>query len=1259
MRIRTRLICPALLALIWIPRISGAESGQPRELLFLPWNDAGGRSVEYRADVTGRFGPQSFRVAPDGSSVTVLDATGGSLKTFRGGELVLSVPAPDRSRDFVVGPTGDPIFLLHDRLLSQRDGIAVGEYALEAGPAGVAAIDKREGTLVLRFHDGNWKFLASDLTPAKRSFVAESGDYRYQARRSSSSRAELQRIGPDGQVEDTLRLDVPTRDLGSLRVIGIDGQRRLFVDMNLIEQQVPLRVRREVWILAESGSVLGRIRIPTHYYTRIFRDLELHSNGDLYHMISAENGIHVFRWRAEDVLGRSVPGEYGGRFPERVHYNLEVAEGEYESEAAFVPTPGKSMTDVTVTRSQAIATGDTYVQHPWTATAANLSDGVETAPDGDLVQTPSWIVIGANQTVPYKWGGFDSLAGFDSGIAVGHYAGDIHTDGPSDYARGVDCSGFVSRCWNLVSHYTTRMMDDPDYGPITLPYASWAEIQAGDAIHRPGHVRMAVDGLQDGSFLVLESAGSATDWRVGYSVYTLAELEDYSPRYYIGMDGAPGVTTIVSTASGSWTAGSTWVGGVVPTAAENVLIAAGHTISVDDADAECRSLFFGGDDALIDMNANSLLSVYGDFTIHSASHVAFSAGWSATDAHLRFAGPADQTLGGFSTSGGSTSLRDVIVDKEGGRLTTQGNGMRLGIQNSLEIVNGVFELAPGDDLEGRWASSGNYQDNTLPDIIVRSGGEFCLLDGDGAHHIRSSDAAAPIGTVTVFGRAEFRDASSLLISLEAVDVEDGGLLVTNLGMGGGEFDCGPVHVKAGGELENYTTVDPWGASASVTIDAGGLYDTKASVTIFPAAFTDNGTVRYSRIASTDQIVADRNYNNLEISSDADNVKSWTVGADRSITDGLTVNNGATLVLVATAPQAVTVGQQLFLTSGILDNSDLDVALTMADAARVQRATGQIVASPQFAGQVDVRYTSTVAQVTTGPELPAVPGVIDDFTVSGTQGVVLARDVVVSGVCTTSGSALITGSHTLNLADEASLVELPGATVVGTVTALRDVPQTVGEDFGGIGLEIVAAAAAPGLTTVVRTTGTARSVGALDGILRSFQVVPANNTGLDATLVFHYDDTELNGLSESSLALFEDEGGGWSRTGSTLDPDANTLTVTGEAGIGELTAAEGGGSDVDDERLPVRTEITSIHPNPFNPTTKVLVSLRATGPVEVVIFDIRGRRVRTLQRGIMERGIHELTWRGRNEAGESAATGTYFCRMIADGEVRTSKMMLIR
>jgi len=362
------------------------------------------------------------------------------------------------------------------------------------------------------------------------------------------------------------------------------------------------------------------------------------------------------------------------------------------------------------------------------------------------------------------------------------------------------------------------------------------------------------------------------------------------------------IAQINSADSGSWTVGSTWVGGVVPTSVDDVFIAAGDTVSVDDVDAECQSVSFGADDAQIDINANSMLTVYGDFTIFSETHVAFSAGWSGTGAYIKFAGSAIQTLSGFRTTGGSTSLRDVIVDKDGGKVTTQGNGMRLGIQNSLEIVNGLFELAPGDDLEGRWASSGNYRNAELPNITIQAGGEWYFADGSGVHHVRSyyssgtHDTYYPIGTITVFGKATFRDGSTNKISFAALDIEAGGKVITSLGMGGQEFNCGPLNIKEGGELENYTTSDIYNPASTVTLAAGALFDTKASVTIFPASFVDNGRIRYSRDASTDQTIVDRDYNDLEISLDTDNAKVWTLSAARTIQDTLVVNSSGNLVV---------------------------------------------------------------------------------------------------------------------------------------------------------------------------------------------------------------------------------------------------------------------------------------------------------------------------------------------------------------------------
>jgi hypothetical protein len=620
-----------------------------------------------------------------------------------------------------------------------------------------------------------------------------------------------------------------------------------------------------------------------------------------------------------------------------------------------------------------------------------------------------------------------------------------------------------------------------------------------------------------------------------------------------------------------------------------------------------------------------------------------------------------QTLSGWSTTGGSTSFRDVIIDKSGGKVTTGANNMRLGMQNSLEIVNGVLELAADDDLEGRFASSGNFvtPPGLVPNITIRQGGEFYLVDGTGVHHIRAG-AGIAIGTVIIHGKATFQDASTNRIILNGINVEDGGKVITGTGMGTGLFTCGPLVIKSGGELENYTTSDIYGTGASLTIDLGGLFDTKSSTTIFPTALTNNGTVRYSREAETlDQTVVDMSYYRLEISLDPDNNKNWALGSSRTIADSLKMNYDANLVLTAASPLTLTVGNMLHLSSGVLDNSDPDVSLTLSDGLLIKRVTGTIAAAPVFAGTVDLIYASTSTNVTTGPEMPVATGVLNNLELTGDEGMTLGANVTVNGVCSLPGSDITTGSYVLTLGPAASLVESDGKTVVGTATATRTASQSVNETFGGIGLEVNAAGAAPGVTTVTRTTGTALDINGTPGILRHFDVSPAVNSGLDATVVLHYDESELNGIDESNLTAYSGAGGSWTKLASTLDPTGNRVTVTGIDAFETITLGPESSTGVDDGGTPAVTRLVSIYPNPFNPSTRIVFDLSARASVHIGIYDVSGRLVCILKDGMLDAGRHEMTWRGVSDSGASVSSGVYFCRMGANGTLQTFKMVLLR
>jgi hypothetical protein len=67
-----------------------------------------------------------------------------------------------------------------------------------------------------------------------------------------------------------------------------------------------------------------------------------------------------------------------------------------------------------------------------------------------------------------------------------------------------------------------------------------------------------------------------------------------------------------------------------------------------------------------------------------------------------------------------------------------------------------------------------------------------------------------------------------------------------------------------------------------------------------------------------------------------------------------------------------------------------------------------------------------------------------------------------------------------------------------------------------------------------------------GILRYFNVAAANDENLNVKLIFQYDESELNGLTEEELILFRsaDEGATWTEMGGIIDTDANTVTLDG-------------------------------------------------------------------------------------------------------------------
>ena len=99
---------------------------------------------------------------------------------------------------------------------------------------------------------------------------------------------------------------------------------------------------------------------------------------------------------------------------------------------------------------------------------------------------------------------------------------------------------------------------------------------------------------------------------------------------------------------------------------------------------------------------------------------------------------------------------------------------------------------------------------------------------------------------------------------------------------------------------------------------------------------------------------------------------------------------------------------------------------------------------------------------------------------------------------------------------------------------------------------------------------------------------------------------------------------------------------------------------DHESIPMFTALQGNYPNPFNPKTTIRFSLAERAAVELSIYSVTGRCIRSLAFGeSMDPGVHELEWDGLNERGTRAATGVYFARLIAGSETFTRKMVLLK
>lgn len=84
-----------------------------------------------------------------------------------------------------------------------------------------------------------------------------------------------------------------------------------------------------------------------------------------------------------------------------------------------------------------------------------------------------------------------------------------------------------------------------------------------------------------------------------------------------------------------------------------------------------------------------------------------------------------------------------------------------------------------------------------------------------------------------------------------------------------------------------------------------------------------------------------------------------------------------------------------------------------------------------------------------------------------------------------------------------------------------------------------------------------------------------------------------------------------------------------------------------------------YPNPFNPTTTISFFLPEPRHVTLTIYDIQGKKVRTLVDAMGKVGKHRLVWDGMNNCEKAVGSGVYYYRLKAGKDVITKKLIVLR
>ena len=92
--------------------------------------------------------------------------------------------------------------------------------------------------------------------------------------------------------------------------------------------------------------------------------------------------------------------------------------------------------------------------------------------------------------------------------------------------------------------------------------------------------------------------------------------------------------------------------------------------------------------------------------------------------------------------------------------------------------------------------------------------------------------------------------------------------------------------------------------------------------------------------------------------------------------------------------------------------------------------------------------------------------------------------------------------------------------------------------------------------------------------------------------------------------------------------------------------------VDDQAEPLAFNLAPVYPNPVSATATIGFTLPQEGQVQLELYDLLGRKIRTLLDTRVYAGVHKIEWDRKNDLGERVSSGAYVYRLTVSASERT-------